>query len=77
MKNCILLILKLSNFGTSLVVQWLRLRASTAGGAGSIPGRGTKIPHAAWCGTPPHQKKPSFLKMNKIFGQTLHIEKYK
>ena len=32
--------------GTSLVVQWLRLRASTAGGAGSIPGRGTRIPHA-------------------------------
>ena len=24
--------------GTSLVVQWLRLRASTAGGMGSIPG---------------------------------------
>ena len=35
--------------GTSLVVQWLRLRASTAGDAGSIPGWGTKILHAAWC----------------------------
>ena len=33
--------------GTSLVVQRLRLRASSAGDAGSIPGRGTKIPHAA------------------------------
>ena len=32
--------------GTSLVVQWLRLRASTAGGTGLIPGWGTKIPHA-------------------------------
>ena len=32
--------------GTSLVVQWLRLHASTAGGTGSIPGGGTKIPHA-------------------------------
>ena len=32
--------------GTSLTVQWLRLRASTAGGESSIPGRGTKIPHA-------------------------------
>ena len=30
--------------GTSLVVQWLRLRASTAGGMGSIPGGGTKDP---------------------------------
>ena len=31
---------------TSLVVQWLRLCASTAGGVGLIPGRGTKIRHA-------------------------------
>ena len=35
--------------GTSLAVQWLRLCASTAGGMGSIPGQGTKIPHAVWC----------------------------
>ena len=28
---------------------WLRLHASTAGGTDLIPGRGTKIPHAAWC----------------------------
>ena len=28
--------------GTSLVVQWLRLRASNAGGLGSIPGQGTR-----------------------------------
>ena len=35
--------------GPSLVVQWLRLRPSTAGGMGSIPGRGTKISHAARC----------------------------
>ena len=32
--------------GTSLVVQWLRFHSSTAGGTGSIPGQGTKIPHA-------------------------------
>ena len=32
--------------GISLVVQWLRLCASTAGGAGSIPGLRTKILHA-------------------------------
>ena len=30
---------------TSLVVEWVRLQASTAGGTGSIPGQGTKIPH--------------------------------
>ena len=31
---------------TSLAVQWLKLLASTAGDMGSIPGCGTKIPHA-------------------------------
>ena len=34
--------------GNSLAVQWLGLCASTEGGTGSIPGWGTKIPHAAW-----------------------------
>ena len=29
-------------------LQWLRLWASTAGSTGSIPGWGTKIPHAKW-----------------------------
>ena len=28
--------------GTSLVAQWLRLRAPNAGGLGSIPGQGTR-----------------------------------
>ena len=32
--------------GISLVAQWLRLHVSTAGGLDSIPGQGTKIPHA-------------------------------
>ena len=36
--------------GTSLAVQWLRLCTSSAGGAGSIPGQGTRILHAAWYG---------------------------
>ena len=31
---------------TSLVVQWLRIRASNTGGTGSIPGQGTRILHA-------------------------------
>ena len=34
--------------GTSLLVQWLGLWVSTAGGVGLIPGWGTNIPHAAW-----------------------------
>ena len=40
----------MENWGTSLAVQWLRLCASQAGGVGLIPGQGTEIPHAAWCG---------------------------
>ena len=30
---------------TFQAIQWLRLLASTAGGAGSIPGGGTRISH--------------------------------
>ena len=48
--------------GTSLVVQWLRLRASTAGGTGSIPGQGTRILHATCLG---HKKKKK--KDKKVF----------
>ena len=36
--------------GNSLAVQRLGLLAFTAEGAGLIPGRGTKIPQAAWHG---------------------------
>ena len=39
--------LKISLAGNSLAVQWLGLRAPTAGGPSSIPGWGTKIPQAA------------------------------
>ena len=46
-------------FGTFLVAQWLRLRASKAGDAGLIPGQGTKIPHATW----PKKKRLSFIKV--------------
>ena len=43
--------------GSSLVVQWLRLHPSIAAGTGSIPGWGTKIPHAKWCGPKLKKKK--------------------
>jgi len=33
--------------GTSLVIQWLGLLASTAGGVDLIPGQRTKVLHAA------------------------------
>ena len=48
---------KSSIAGTSLVVQWLRLRTSTAGGVGLIPGGRTKIPHALWCAAKKKKKK--------------------
>ena len=47
------------------MVQRVRLCAPNAGGAGSMPGQGTKIPHAVWCG-----KKNFFFKVK-------HIEKRK
>ena len=47
--------------GTSLAVQWLRLRTSAAGGAGSIPGRGTKIPHATQHGQKKRKKERSVM----------------
>ena len=29
---------------------------SNAGGTGSVPGQGTKIPHAVWCGPKKKEK---------------------
>ena len=48
--------------GTSLVVQQLRLWASTAGGRGSIAGQGTKIPHAVQYGQNVKQNKTTYIK---------------
>ena len=42
--------------GASLTVQWFRLQASSAGGAGSIPGQGTKIPLGGGWGAQHGQK---------------------
>ena len=42
--------------GNSLVVQWLELHASIAGGTGLIPGWGTKIPQAVWRHSPQKTK---------------------
>ena len=45
---------------TSLPVQWSRLHAPHAGGMGSIPDQGTRIPHAPSC----HTAQPKFFKNN-------------
>ena len=50
--------------GTSLVVQWLRLYASTAGSTGSVPGWGTKIPHAARWGQKKKVKRNDEINFN-------------
>ena len=50
------------------MVQWLGLCALTAEGPGSIPGWGTKIPQAAWCG-----KKKNKNKNNKNIYSSLKI----
>ena len=46
-----------------MVVQWLGFHASTAGGQGSIPGQGTKIPQAAWHGQKKKKKKKRTFKI--------------
>ena len=46
----------------SLAVQWLELHASTVGGAGLIPGWGTKISHVAWSS----QKKKRNIQWEKV-----------
>ena len=54
----IIKILLLKIPGTFLAIQWLRIYAYTAWGTSSIPGRGTKIPHAMSCS--PCRKVPGY-----------------
>ena len=59
---------KTNEQGISPVVQWLRLHASNAGGMGSIPGQGTKIPHASQCGQIEKKKKePQLMSTLKVW----------
>ena len=51
------ILIEKSSTGNSLAVQWLRSHASSAGVSGSIPGQGTKIPHA--CHLAKKKKKSS------------------
>ena len=59
---------KKSSTGTSLAVQGLRFSASSARGVSSVPGQGTKMPDAAWCGkktTKNHVKRIKVLKFKQ------------
>ena len=49
--------MKLEGRGTSLVVQWLGLGTSTAGGTGSIPGWRTNILHDKQCSQKKRKKE--------------------
>ena len=49
--------------GTSLVVQWLKLHSFIAVSAGSLPGQGTKILHAAWYNPVPPKKTHDVIEM--------------
>ena len=51
--------------GTSLVVKWLRLHISNAGGMGSILGQGTY--HGAW----PKHEKNIYMGIQNLFQVTL------
>ena len=54
--------------GTFLVVQWLGLHASTAGGVGLIPSWGTKTPHAMRHGQKKRKKKKMVEEHSKSLG---------
>ena len=51
---------RIISFPQGLVVQWLGLHISNAGGMGFIPGWGTKIPHV-WCSQKSLKKRVNIL----------------
>ena len=65
--------LKWNPFLNSLVVQWLRLFILSAGGPGSITGRGTKIPQASQVGP----KKGSFVYLSLSWHVRLDINPWR
>lgn len=52
---------------------WLRCHTSSAGGTGSVPGRGTNIPQAVWSPNPPHQIKQMKKKKTHLGGKSIII----
>lgn len=52
--------------GNSLAVQGLGLSDFTAGGLGSTPGWGTKIPQASWCVQKRKVKKKKFSQLSVV-----------
>ena len=58
--------------GTSLVVQWLRLHASTAGGMASNPGQRTRKPYAVQCSQKKKKESYFFLSSLSHFSSLLY-----
>ena len=50
-----------------------RLCAPTAGGVGSIPGQGTRIPHAVWCSQKGKKKGKNKLKLELSYDPTVPL----
>ena len=71
--RCLSQYFKIFILGTSLVVQWVRLRTPKAGGLGSIPGQGTRSrmhaatrsPHAATKKKIPQATTKTWRSLNK------------
>ena len=63
----------LRDFPGSPVVRTL---PSNAGGAGSIPGQGAKIPHASWPKNQNIKQKQYCNKFNKDFKNSPHQKKF-
>ena len=61
--------IQIKTTGTSLMVQWLRLYSSNAGGPGSIPGQGTRS-HIQQLSIPHAEMKNRQSQINKYFLKT-------
>jgi len=71
-----LVLLKSVKAGASLVVQWLRLHAPSAGGPGSIPNQGSRFPLAATKDSAGHNEDQRSHMLQKIPHGPLGVAKY-
>ena len=63
--------LKKIHKGTSLVVQWQRLHAPTAEGAGSKPGQATKILYNLQCSKKKKKRRLQYPGKERVLGKKL------
>ena len=72
-------VLKKKCTGISLVVQWLRLRTSTVGGAALIPGWGTRFSHTSRRSQKKEKKKKRIWTVGQLYdrGESSAVKSYK